>query len=270
MAITTLSGAVAGATGLKMYRKVNVSASSAGRIVSDFGFTGSPEAAPLLSASLNGAALTSRVGQLPFTNPVSGNTYLLSWTAGGIQATIIGTARQMLCDRLWEAQSGVGGIDITSTSAQSMTTPTWPARDRNAATNGDGVFVAWENTASLGTNNRTITLSYTNSAGVSGRTASAQIININAGLFIPFDLQAGDVGVRSIESFTLDGTMTSGSGRLVAYRPICAIHFDLHSTVADGLRLGFPRLYDDSVPFFVKFGSTGNDVHRGTIEFTQG
>lgn len=71
------------------------------------------------------------------------------------------------------------------------------------------------------------TVNYTNSQGTAARTATfAASVGRQApatpviGTFMPFNLQAGDTGVRSIQGITLTTTYTSGTMMLIVYRPI--------------------------------------------------
>ena len=96
-----------------------------------------------------------------------------------------------------------------------ITTPTLPARDIDGTTNGEGcmiglLFVA---ASTLAATNALATVSYTNSAGVAGRTATLTAIAGSQapqtpviGTLIWFSLAAGDTGVRSIQSFTIGAT----------------------------------------------------------------
>jgi hypothetical protein len=75
-----------------------------------------------------------------------------------------------------------------------------------------------------------LTVSYTNSKGVAGRTATLSAI---AGSQVPatpvigtivwFQLAAGDTGVQSIQSITLGTSMLTGSISLMICRDICTI-----------------------------------------------
>lgn len=66
-------------------------------------------------------------------------------------------------------------------------------------------------------------------------------------------LQAGDTGVRSVQSLTLSATWTSGTINLVAYRLIAALEIPVAGTpnAIDLVTGGMPRIYDDTVPWLV-------------------
>jgi len=121
------------------------------------------------------------------------------------------------------------GIVVTTTTAQAITTPTFPARDLNGSTDGEGYVIGLYFTAAS-TNAAAIansTVTYTNSAGTGSRTATLTAV---AGDQIPptpvigttvwFGLQAGDKGVRSIQSITLGTSLVTGSVSLIVARPM--------------------------------------------------
>ena len=271
MAITTLDGVLAGAQQPRRAFKATVANAVAGRPLSFWAGGGAPGAGSF-DSTLNGVTLSSTSsavnGQIPFTDPVSGNTYLSRFSAvvGGVGGQLI------LVDRLWHN----GGFNITSTSAQSITSPTFPARDINGATNGDGVFLAMEISSATGAGTPLISVSYTNQSGTSGRTATnidATAASSVAGSFYRIGLQAGDTGVRSVQSVTLSATWTSGTMNLVAYRPIASLDIPAASTGAsiDALTSGMPRLYNGSVPFLIQVPSAAAAGYvEALIAYTQG
>ena len=267
MAITTLDGAIAGMQWPRYFAKAVTGTMVAGRPQSLWGVGGNPGVGAF-DATLNGVTLSASVnGQLNFTNPVSGNTYLARLQAS---ATIAGTL--LLCDRLWHN----GGYTITSITAQSSTTPTWPARDANGATNGDGVLLGLEISAAAGAAAPTITVSYTNQAGTAGQTgvnSFATAASPTAGAFYPIGLAAGDIGVRSVQSLTLNASWVSGTMNLVAYRPIAALEITSANTpnAIDAITAGFPRLFNGSVPFLIFIPSTTTSSNiSGQAIWTQG
>jgi len=240
----------------------------AGIFHSYFYTAGRPGAGAANAAGLGGAAITSVSGQIPWTNPVSGNSYLARLDCSSTQAGSL-----LLCDRLWH-NSGIG---ITTATAQTVNSATWPARDRDGSTNGEGVMVALEVSAATGNGSAVTntTLSYTNQANTSGRTATMLSFPATAvtGTFVPFQLQAGDTGVRSIQSITLGTTYTSGTIHLVAYRLLSKININTANTggAVDALTGGFVRLYDNTVPFLVWLANgTGASTLSGQLIVTQG
>lgn len=249
MAITTLNGVLSGARPAENILKVGVAMEAIGLPHSHFYSPGVPGAAVAPSPGINGAALTSYAGQIPWVNPVSGNSYLMSLAFAASQACTV-----LLLDRVWHNS----GISLTVTTSQAITSPQWPARDRDGSVNGEGILVGLEFSAAGGAGTPTVTLGYTNSAGTSGRTATVVgVTTPNAGTFFRFPLQAGDTGVRSVQSVQLSATWTSGTAHLVAYRVLGVIGLSVAnvSSKLDALSGGFVRLHDNTVPFLVQIPS---------------
>ena len=267
MAITTLDGALAGMTYPRYISKAVTGTMVAGRPHSLFYLAGSPGAAVAPSSGMSGGALTTYAGQIPFTNPGAGNSYLARLQG---QATIAGTL--LLCDRLWHQS----GISVTTTTAQTITSAAWPARDANGSTNGEDILIGLEVSTVTGSGAATPTISYTNQGGTSSQTGAMQVAYVAvsiAGTFYPFTLAAGDTGVRSVQSVTLSVSMTSGAVHLVAYRVLAALEIPGANVgnAIDVLTSGFPRLYDNTVPFLIFIPSTTTTSNvTGQMIVTQG
>lgn len=267
-AITTLDGVIAGFQAPHPAHKVGATMEAIGVRHSLFYTSGNPGAAAQPTPGINGAALTTYGGQIPFTNPVSGNTYLGRFSAAASTA-----GRLFLMDRLWHNS----GIAVTTTTAQAITTPTWPARDKAGTTNGDGVQCAIEvftATTNAGAVTNT-TLSYTDQGGTAGNTATISSFPATAvaGTFVPFQLAAGDTGIRAIASITLGTSYGGGAIHLVCYREIAALELPVANTGSkcDAITCGFPRLYDNTVPFLVFLPSvTTATTVTGEVVYTQG
>jgi hypothetical protein len=121
-----------------------------------------------------------------------------------------------------------GGLNATLTTPQTTNLPT-AALTRY--TSGEGVRAGIVIFTQIGNTITTVTVSYTNQAGTSGRISTAtQIGQTNfreARILIPIPLQAGDTGVRSIESVTLAGTTgTAGDFGVCLYKPLAMISFE--------------------------------------------
>lgn len=110
MAITTLDGALAGALPPQELIKLGAGTMVVGRPYSTAYAGGLPGVMTAPSPGIQGIALTTFAGQIPFTNPVSGNTYI---HRAQFESTLAGTV--LICDRLWHNS----GNSATSTSAQS-------------------------------------------------------------------------------------------------------------------------------------------------------
>lgn len=267
MAITTLDGVIGGMQPPRYFAKAATATLVAGRPASLWSLGGNPGAGSF-DTTLNGVTLSSTStvpsGAIYHADPVSGNSYLARLQANATQSGTL-----LLLDRLWHN----GGYTITSTSAQNSTTPTWPARDANGSTNGDGVLLACEISAATGAGTPTITVSYTNSSGTASRSATNIIATvatsaIGATYFI--GLQAGDTGVRSMQSVTLSATWTSGTMNMVAYRVIASLEIAgaFIPNAIDAVTGGFPRLYNGTVPWlvFIPNTTTATNVQGSYVE----
>jgi len=187
----------------------------------DAGFPGAwAPGTPGINGRVTDGTTSGDFGSIPVKNPATGSNYLTELTMG---ASV--NHSHLFFDVLWVNS----GIAVTTTTAQAITTPTLPARDVNGATNGEGCMIAML-TTTANTNAAVIsnsTVSYTNSDGTSGRTATLTAI---AGSQIPvigtivwFNLQAGDRGVRSIESITLNTSLGAGAVSLMICRDLANI-----------------------------------------------
>jgi len=155
-------------------------------------------------------------GCLPIKTPVAGSNYL---TGFNCNSSVVGN--RTLVDVMW-VNSGLVPATIT---AQSITSPSWPARDNNGSTQGEGCYAGLLVTtvctnAGAFTN---MTMTYTNSDGVNLRTATVASFPQTAvvGTVVWFLLAAGDRGVRSIEAITLGTSLGTGAvsafvGRILA------------------------------------------------------
>jgi len=238
-----------------------------GRMYSFFYVAGMPVAATTPSPGLSGEALTSHDAQIPFTNAAEGKynylaRFMMMSSSPGIW---------LLCDRLWQNS----GITITSTGSQTIDSIAFPARDANASTNGVGVLVGAEISSTVGAGTPTLTLGYTNSSGTASRSATNMIATAassTAGTFYPIALQAGDVGVRSIQTYQQSATWTSGTIHLVAYRVLARLAVSAASTPysMDLVTGGQPKAWNNTVPFLLFIpGSTSGTFQAGNVIWSQ-
>ena len=212
----------------------------------DAGFPGAwAVGTPGVNGRVTDGTASADNGCFPIANPSVGANYLTEVNmAAGVNHT------HLLFDVLWVNS----GLAITTTTAQSITTPTLPARDINGTTNGEGCSIALLCTSAVGlaavASNATVT--YTNSDGIGGRTATlSAIVGSQApatpviGTLIWFNLQAGDKGVRSIQSITLNTSWVSGAISLMITRDIATIGTTIPNVNAQKI-IGTPgiRLYN--------------------------
>jgi len=269
MAITTLDGALAGMQPPVAIAKAVGGTMVAGRPHSFYQIAGNPGAGAL-NGTLNGAALSSSStipnGIIRHVDPVSGNAHLARLAASVSQPGVL-----LLCDRLWDNTSAI------ATGAQSITFPGLPARDNAGTTNGDGVLAAVECITANSATAAAVTLTYTNQAGTASRTASfsdaTAATATTVGDFHRIGLQAGDTGIRSIQSVNFTTAWTSGTLGLVLYRVLAQLEIVAANVgnAIDALTGGFPRLYNGTCPFLVFVPSTTTSSNiTGTYLETQG
>jgi len=162
MAITTSDGlvrALATCQPVPFY-KTGTTAEAAGVLHATIFQTGTPGAVTAPSPGVNGAAVTSATaGFIPFIDASVGNQkYLGAWEMSGAL-----TCGLILCDMLWWNS----GINVTTTTGQSISAATMASRDANGSTDGEGVeagiLVSTATTNGSAITNTTFT--YTNSYG---------------------------------------------------------------------------------------------------------
>lgn len=272
MAILTLDDAIAGAQLPIHFHKQTGTMEAAGVFHSLFYTAGLPGAASAPTPGVAGEALTSVAGQLAFPDPTGDDEARLL----RLEVAAGGSGTLLLCDRLWHNS----GIAPATTTAQTIDSVAFPARDRDGLTAGTDVLVGIEvrvATTNAGAVTST-TMSYTNSAGTDTRTATMTSFPATAvaGTFVPFLLADGDQGVRSIQSVTL-GTSYAPSGspaiHLVAYRVLARVGTPLANAGVnlDAITGGFVKLYPDTTPFLIwHAAATTNIVVTGSMTVTHG
>lgn len=190
----------------------------------DAGFPGAwAPGTPGVNGRVTDGTSSTDNGCLVIANPATGANYI---TVVELASSVNHT--HDFIDVLWVNS----GLVVTTTTAQSITTPTLPARDINGTTNGEGcmialLFTAASTLAAVGSN---LTVNYTNSGGTASRTATLSAIvgsQVPAtpviGTIVWFNLQAGDKGVKSIEGITLGTSMLTGSISLMITRDIVTV-----------------------------------------------
>jgi len=266
MAITTLDGVIAGFQPPQEWAKTGAGTQVLGRYYSTFYAAGRPGPAVAPTPGMAGAALTAYAGQIPFPNGAAAQ-YLAK---ANIWANVSGCL--VICDRLWHQS----GISVTTTTAQTINSVAWPARDSNGSTNGEGVRIGLEVSTATGAGASVHSISYTDQSGNAGATGSPRVAyaaSSIAGAFYDYGLAAGDTGVRSVQTFTSTVSMSSGVVHLVAYRELARIPTTgLVEFGQDLLGIGMPELFNDTVPFLLWFptATTAPSVLAGQIIYTHG
>lgn len=171
----------------------------------------------LAGRAVTGSPPTPEPGAIWLTAPVG------QWHMTYSSVTSSTAHSHLFFDLLWINS----GIVVTTTTAQTINSVTWPSRDAAGSTNGAGVMIGILVTTAT-TNGAAIsnsTISYTNSNGTAGQTGTLVAV---AGSHIPatavvgtivwFSLAAGDTGVRSVQSITLGTSLVTGAISLIAAR----------------------------------------------------
>lgn len=217
-------------------------------------------------SGLNGEACdknTSGAAAVPHINPASGEAVLARLSVAK------GLGNLLLCDRLWQNS----GLSVTSTAAQAISAPVAiAARDRDGSTNGKDVLAGVEFSALGGAGTPTITLTFTDQDGTTGRTATCvgRTTPPQGGMDI-FDFTSpGAYGVRAPTSFIQSATRTSGTMHLVLFRVLTAIEFSVNGfkNFHDALSSGAVRIPNDACLFFMGTNSAGGS-DRPKIEMQE-
>lgn len=251
-----------GGTAFEIY-KIGTAAEAIGQFYAYAKDSGFPGAYVLGAPGVNGwwtdasqatnaanPAGATQIGCAQLPNAASGSYYMLP----PVIASSTGHLFEVY-DLLWYNT----GITVTTTTAQAITMPgtSIPSRDLNGSSNGEGwnagILVTGATTNAGAITNTT--LSYTNESGTAGRTATISSFPATAviGTFVPFQLQAGDRGIRSIQSITLGTSYGGGSISVVMYRKL----YSMPNTIANMGGIGQAYTTDP----------TGIRIYNGTALF---
>lgn len=261
------------------YQKAGTAKDAAGYWIAYAKDAGHPGAYSLGSPGLNGTATdcsttggtgtAEDLGAHVLPDPASGSYYLT-------KATLTESVAEFseLIDVLWYNT----GLAVTTTTGQNLTPAALPARDIDGSTNGEGVYAALL-TTTANTNAGVITnttITYTDSEGNTGNTGTFQgVVGWQApatpviGTWMPFQLAAGDRGVRSVQTVTLGTSYGAGALSLVLFRPLASIS----NTAANvGGILSSPqfftapgiRIYNDTCVWAISVGSASAANISGT------
>jgi hypothetical protein len=265
VAITTRDGlvaAIAASPRTKFYKQSTTTV--AGVFHCLFRTAGNPGAGAAIGASGTAAAFTrTSTGALGIPAP-SAISYI-----GGLSAQGSTTGTLLIADRIGEY---IADANAASTSLGSLSLP-------SRATGLADIEAWFEIGVALGaTAPGTITLTYTNQASTSGRSATIATGTVPAsaiiGRTVPFTLQAGDTGVLSAQTVAHTATGTAGARGIVVLRRVLA---EIPCpVVAIGSNLGWPetdleRVGDDACLELIWLPTgTSSGVILGSISIAQG
>jgi hypothetical protein len=225
-------------------------------------------------AGTDPAGLTAR--QILFSTIVGGmnlglpgpsrSTHLSRFSVIGNNINARGTF--MVMDRLLD----YGEIDHNSIAVQALANPVGLPR----YTTGDGVMAFLEAKTTFSAGTATLTLTYTNELGVGGRVATTTILSATPLNRIPhnpmfLNLQAGDLGVRSVQSVQFTIANVLGRSNLVLVKPMYALPMTTVNTLYERDMViqaaALERLFDDHslmLALASSFAGT-NPTFRGEI-----
>lgn len=261
---------------------------AAGRWYDFSQLAGTPIANAYAGTALNWVSCTETTGNgtqifgLPHGGNVSTATkHILNVQA--ITAVATGVPSQLM---LVDMQGYYPGISMNVATAQTLVgTPTL------RYTNGLGVRPFLVITTNSGATAHNVSLSYTNSAGTSGRalpvtvacTASAIAPHIthsgtaanNYGPFLP--LASGDVGVQSVQSVTISAASGAGTAALVLARPLLTLPLTAVSIASERDLLNqlpsLPRVFDGACLTWLYFAGAATAASTnffGSVELGWG
>ena len=164
----------------------------------------------------NGLVPTQATAGFPAINTFGGgNTGYLT----GLNFSNSVACRMHLYDRLFH----VGSISLTTLATTTLTSqPSFSSRVPGG-TDYTSTEIWLEVNTAVSATATTVSVSYTNEAGVSGRStgATASLSGYITGRLILMPLQAGDKGVQRIDSVTVGGTVASaGTVNVIVARPL--------------------------------------------------
>lgn len=204
------------------YAKTAVHGGVSGAWYSSFRIAGLPPS--IAPTNIPGGSVMNRAstGAIALINPTNPDKkYLL--THGVTVPSVSGFSVILLLDLLVAAAN----ISANSTSAQTVNT-----NALTRYTDGNGVMMILVVTTALGATASNVTITYTNQDGTTGRSTGAIAMTASAAAnrlqpisgvayFIP--LQAGDTGVRSVQTIQFSAAMGAGVLDLYLFKPLMLI-----------------------------------------------
>ncbi len=245
MAISTMDGLVAAvATGQRLVMQKASITTVASFYYSLWAAAGMPGKGSLaIGNTANGVVPTDATVGAPLINAFSGANlgYVGTWDASTAQAGVIS-----VYDRLFHAGSySCSALATTTLTAQ----PSFASRVPNSDYSGIEMWL--EVNAASGATATTVTVSYTNQDGTSGRTATldSNLSSIPANRMLPFRLAAGDTGVQRVDSVTVGGATGTCTFNIVLMRNLVdhtVVSANIGRPKKNPFDTGMPRVFADS------------------------
>lgn len=235
--------------------------------------TGAPGQGSVTGVALNSTQATkSTTGALPIVDAGGGSTLRLVSASG--MSSVANQGMLVLVDRLLYYP----GLQATTTAPIAMVASATIPRYTTGA--GTRIFLEVSTTMTHGTGS--VSMSYTNQAGTAGRTTVTTVYGSNQGQgriqhdYGPFmGLQAGDTGVRSVESVTFSTTSSSGTMAIVICKPLMMLPlFSANAAVERDLVLNTPRfpiiVNDACLQWLIWSGASSSGIINGELAIVAG
>ncbi|MDX2138337.1 MAG: hypothetical protein SF123_09610 [Chloroflexota bacterium] len=263
MAITTRDGLIAALSAKQLLACTKASiAGATGGYTSLLAAAGQPGAGSLSIGNTTSGVIPddTLAGAFPFTNPTGGNKSYLARVSFAV--SVVGTL--IIYDRLWHAGSftAVNG-NINTNGSAALT----------RYTDGANVELWAEINTGLNATPVTLTATYTDQGGNNNQSATVVIpaSAVSARMF-PFQLAAGDTGVRSIQNLAGSAAPT-GNFNLVLLRRIAEIPMGLAgvASVLDFAQLGMPEVVNDAcLCMMINTNTANTGTLSGSMDLIQG
>lgn len=269
MAITTGDGYVGSAKQIIPFTKTAPTTTIAATRFSVFDKAGNPGAGTLaLTTATTGVCPTDATAGYPSINAFAGGAKgYLSRVA--FASSVVG--RIEVWDRLFGINVSLLALATTTLASQAS----YASRVPNG-TDYRGLRIFLEITAAVSATATTVTVTYTNQDGTTGRTtgATASLSGFTVNRLVELPLQAGDTGVQKIESVVVGGTVaTTGSVNVIVLRPLWTGRVPLvNGGDIHGLdKTGMPEVFADSALYVTCIpDSTSSGVPDLNIEIASG
>lgn len=228
---------------------------------------GSFPAAGTNPAAAPGEQYTNAAGTINFPDRAGTKKHLVSLSGKVINTSTPTVTREVLV--IYDRLAGVGGISLTTATNVVLNSVTVPRY-----TNGIGVE-CWLEVTAVMTGAATVNLSsYTSDTGA-GRIGESETITSGSAFDSTYilPLQAGDKGVKSIESLNISAAATAGTAALVLMRPIATLPITQFYTNYQEfvLRLAaLPEIFDGASLAIHYFGTHRDSIHAGNLMVAYG
>jgi hypothetical protein len=264
MAITTIDGLIGALEQTLIFNKTASRTTIASIPFSVFDLAGSPGAGTLaVGNTANGIVPTDAIAGTPTINAFSGEN---SGYISRVDFSSTVACRMMLCDRLFSA--GAYAFNANTTLASQ---PSFSARVPDLDYKG---LELWIETVTAFTGSQSIAVTYTNQDGTTGCTTGTIATGVapTIGRMLRLPLQAGDTGIRKIES-VVSSVSTVGTFNVHILRKLWSgrVKFANDGDVHDFTKTGLPHIFADSSLFYiVQADSTATGLPSIDIDIVNG